>query len=255
VFENVEHRENYYQFDMVVLKLASRALHEAGVAGAGERFKASEDGFFVTRLEYDYRSCQTGHPGGMMEPHDLPTREPDDGVASATQLSILLASATSAIDEEFRRAERLDAKSRNQTTITGTFFAVVQAVVIGLLNGLLGGDGTRDASAFVPWLAVAGGVAAIATLVAVLVSYDSWKLRDDPTLSVKTIRDYIDAAREGNPAVGVKLVSAYADIAEGRRKNNAKRAKALDGAAKACGVALLFIGVELVLAFVAVAVQ
>jgi hypothetical protein len=55
--------------------------------------------------------------------------------------------------------------------------------------------------------------------------------------------------------VGVKLVSAYADIAEGRRKNNAKRAKALDGAAKACGVALLFIGVELVLAFVAVAVQ
>jgi hypothetical protein len=56
----------------------------------------------------------------MMEPHDLPTREPDDGVASATQLSILLASATSAIDEEFRRAERLDAKSRNQTTMRYT---------------------------------------------------------------------------------------------------------------------------------------
>lgn len=191
----------------------------------------------------------------MTEPKDLPTRDQDDGAASATQLSILMSSATSAIDEEFKRSERLDAKSRNQLTITGTFFAVVQAVVIGLLNGLLGGDEGNDASAFVPWLAVAGGVAAIAMFVAVVVSYRSWKLRDDPTLSIQTIRAYIDAARQGNPAVGVKLVSAYADIAEGRRTNNAKRADALDDAVKGCGVALVFIGAELVLAFVAVAAQ
>jgi hypothetical protein len=191
----------------------------------------------------------------MMEPMDLPTRDQDDGAASATQLSILLSSATSAIDEEFRRSERLDAKSRNQLTITGTFFAVVQAVVVGLLNGLLGRDTSTDASAFVPWLAILGGIAAIAMLVAVLVSYRSWKLRDDPALSMSTIRNYIDAARQGNPAVGVKLVSAYADIAEGRRANNAVRAAALNDAAKACGVALLFTSAELVLAFVAVAVQ
>jgi len=80
----------------------------------------------------------------------------------------------------------------------------VQAVVIGLLNGVLGGDATNDAPAFVPWLAVAGGVAAIAMLVAVVVSYRSWKLRDDPTLSTRTIKTYIDAARQGNPAVGVR---------------------------------------------------
>lgn len=190
-----------------------------------------------------------------MEPKDLPTRDQGDGTASATQLSILLFSATSAIDEEFRRSERLDLKSRNQIAITGTFFAVVQAVVIGLLNGLLGGDATNDASAFVPWLAIAGGIAAIAMLAAVVVSHRSWKLRDDPTLSIKTIRTYIDAARQGNPAVGVKLVSAYANIAEGRRTNNGKRADALDDAAKVCGIALLFISAELVLAFVAVAVQ
>jgi len=190
-----------------------------------------------------------------MEPKDLPTRDEAGAGASATQLSILLSSATSAIDEEFRRSERLDAKSRNQLTITGTVFAVVQAVVVGLLNGLLGGDETNDASGFVPWLAIAGAVAAIAMFVAVAVSYHSWKLRDDPALSIKTIRAYIDAARQGNPAVGVKLVSAYADVAEGRRTNNGKRADALDSAAKACGVALLFTGAELVLAFVAVAVQ
>jgi hypothetical protein len=191
----------------------------------------------------------------MTEPKDLRARDQEDGAASATQLSILLASATSTIDEEFKRSERLDAKSRNQLTIAGTFFAIVQAVVIGLLNGLLGGDGNNDASAFVPWLAIAGGAAAIAMLVAVLVSYRAWRLRDDPALSTKTIKAYIEAARQGNPAVGVKLVGAYADIAEGRRKNNGARAEALDDAAKACGVALLFTAVQLVLAFVAVAVQ
>lgn len=42
---------------------------------------------------------------------------------------------------------------------------------------------------------------------------------------------------------------------EGRRANNAQRADALEAAAKACGVALAFITIELVLAFVAVAVQ
>jgi len=191
----------------------------------------------------------------MSEPKDIPARNEADRGASATQLSILLSAAMAAIDEEFRRSERLDAKSRNQVTITGTFFAVVQAVVIGLLNGVLGGDADNNASSFVPWLALAGGVAAIATLGAVVVSYRSWQLRDDPTLSTKTIKAYVDAAREGNPAVGVKLVNAYADVAEGRRRNNGTRAHALDDAAKACGVALLFIAVELVLAFVAVAVQ
>jgi hypothetical protein len=53
----------------------------------------------------------------MGEAAGLTSRMPDDGGASATQLSVLLSSATSAIDEEFKRSERLDAKSRNQITI------------------------------------------------------------------------------------------------------------------------------------------
>jgi hypothetical protein len=190
----------------------------------------------------------------MTKPADIPSNVPD-AAASATQLSILLASAREAIDEEFKRSERLDAKARNQVGITATFFAVVQAGVIGLFNGLLGGGGTEDASAFVPWLAIAGGIAAVATICAIFISYGAWRLRDDPTLKIKTIRDYLDAARMGNPAVGAKLVGAYADVADGRRTNNAKRAKALEKAGVACGVAMAFIGVELVLAFVAAGVQ
>lgn len=191
----------------------------------------------------------------MSDPTELPAGKPEKPDASATQLTILLNAATSAIDEEFKRSERLDAKSRNQLTVTAGFFAVVQAVTVGLVNGTLGATTTHKASSFVVCLAITGAVAAVALVVAVVVSYQSWKLRDDPTLSIKTIREYIDAARRGNPAVGAKLVSAYADIADGRRKNNATRADALDCAAKACGATIAFIGVELILGFVAVAIR
>jgi hypothetical protein len=191
----------------------------------------------------------------MTEPADLPARESDNGGSSATQLSILLASATSMIDEEFKRSERLDAKSRNQIALVGAFFAVVQAGVIGLINGSLGSTERHDASSFVPWLAIAGGVAAAALVGALALSYRAWKLHDDPALSPETIDAYKEHARQGNPAVGVKLIGAYTEIAEGRRANNERRAKSLESAAIACAVAMTFIAIELVLAFVAVGVQ
>lgn len=191
----------------------------------------------------------------MMEHAESPTRMPRKGEGSATQVSVLLSAATSLIDEEFRRSERLDAKSRNLVTIAGSFFAVVQAVVVGLINGSLGATETHDASSFILWLAIAGGFATIATVVALFLSYNAWRLRDDEALAVKTIRDYRDAARDDNPAVGVQLVDVYANIAENRRSVNRKRAGAVDRAAIACGLAMALIGTELVLAFVAVAVQ
>lgn len=173
---------------------------------------------------------------------------------SATQLSLLLDAAQAIISEEFKRSERLDAKSRNQITVVGSFFAVVQAIVVGLLNGALKPTGS-SASDFVPWLAVTGGAAAIAMIVALAVSYRAWKLRDDPALGIDTISNYLDAARDGNPAVGVHLVNGLVQIARGRRSANTSRADALENAAIACGVALALTGVELILAFVAIGVQ
>jgi hypothetical protein len=191
----------------------------------------------------------------MDEPASLPSSASGDDGASATQLSILLSSATSIIDEEFRRSERLDAKSRNQIALTATFFAVVQAGVIGLINGTLGSSKGHPASSLVPWLAGSGGLAGIALVVAVVISSRAWRLLDDPALKIKTIRDYLGPAREGNPAVGAKLVDAYSDIAEGRRANNKTRAVALEAATKACGAAFVCIAIELTLAFVAIGVQ
>jgi hypothetical protein len=191
----------------------------------------------------------------MGDVEGLRAKMPSDSGASATQLSILLSSATSAIDEEFKRSERLDAKSRNQITITGSFFTVAQAIVVGLINGSLGGSDTHPASSFIPWLSAAGGVAALAMIGALVVSHAAWKLRNDETLVIDTIRDYIAPALEGNPRVGVNLVEAYSDIAEQRRSNNTVRANALERATIACSAAIAFISIELVLAFIAAAVQ
>lgn len=173
----------------------------------------------------------------------------------ATQLSVLLDAATAIIDEEFRRSERLDAKSRNMVTIMGAFFTVVLAVVAALINETLFATSTQDTSPFVLWLCIGGGVATIGVLIALTWSYEAWKLRDEEALQVKTIRDYRDAAYNGNPAVGAKLVDAYATIAEDRRRVNAERADAVEAAAIACGIAMLLIGTELVLALVAVAAR
>jgi hypothetical protein len=199
--------------------------------------------------------CNNRKRSAVTNPSDMPTPPASEPGAAATQLSILLSAATAAVDEEFKRSERLDAKSRNQVTVAGTWFAVAQAVVVGLVNGTLGSSATNSASAFVPWLAAMGGVAALLTAVATLVSYNAWRLRDDPALSIDTIRAYRDFARAGNAAVGVKLVSAYADVASGRRANNAFRAKAVDRAAGFCGLAMLVVSLELLLAFVAVATR
>ncbi len=190
----------------------------------------------------------------MDRPASLAPKQPKDG-ASATQLSILLTSATSIIDEEFKRSERVDAKSRNQIALVASFFAVTQAGVIALLDGALGAHEHHAASSFVPWLAGVAIIAAAAITGAVFVSYRAWRLFDDPTLAIKTIRAYRDAAVDGNPAVGAKLVEAYAEIAEGRRDNNKKRTDALERATKACAVSVGCVAVELAVAFVAVAVH
>lgn len=190
----------------------------------------------------------------MTDPADVPIPPASQNVA-ADQLSILLSATTATVEEEFKRSERLDAKSRNQVTVAGTWFAIAQAVVVGLVNGSLGPSQNRGTSSLVPWLAGVGGIAALLTGVATVISYNAWRLRDDPALSVDSLGEYIDFARAGNAAVGVKLVAAYVTVAKGRRENNSRRAMAVDRAALACGLAMLAVSAELVLAFIAVATR
>jgi hypothetical protein len=190
-----------------------------------------------------------------MEPVELPTRESSGGDQGATQLSILLSSVTAMIDEEFKRSERLDAKARNQITIAGTFFAVVQAVVVGLINGSLGATETHGRSSWVWVLSIAGVIGGISVVGALYYSYRAWQLQDDSVLEAETITEYVNQAREGNPAVGVNLIKAFSTILEDRRGKNRLRAESVESAAKACAFALAFVSIELILSFLAVAIQ
>lgn len=206
------------------------------------------------------RSTAAGGPANMGQamvgPSELPARTvPPSSGEPATQLSILLASATSTIEEEFKRSERLDAKSRNLIAVVGAFFAVAQAVVIGLINGSLAATEHHARSSFVLWLGVAGAIACAILVVAIVFSVKAWRLRKDPALGPGTIEAYLSAARAGNPAVGVKLVEAYVKIAKGRRQNNELRAKELERAELWCFVATFMTGIELILAFIAAAAQ
>jgi cellobiose-specific phosphotransferase system component IIC len=193
--------------------------------------------------------------GPMEEQSKSPASvRPKGDAEGAAQLSLLLHAATAVVDEEFKRSERYDAKSRNLITVTGAFFAVVQAVVVALINGSLAATKAHDASTFVPWIVTAGIASTLGLAVAVYYSYRAWQLRDEDAVAIKTIRAYRDAALAGNPAVGAKLVDGYTTVAERRREVNEDRATAVDAAAIGCGIAMALIGTELIVALVAAAV-
>jgi len=188
----------------------------------------------------------------MSEPTEIPDAGSVDEAKSATQLGILLDAAVHLVDEQNRITERLDAKARNQLTIAAAFFAGVQAGVISLVGGPLGPSAGSDASPYIPYLLGVASVAVVTFIVAVLISYRTWKLRPAMVLSVKTIRDYIPFARQGRSGVGAKIVTAYTDIVQERQRQNAERAAALRKASWACALTLVVVAAELILGFSAV---
>jgi hypothetical protein len=192
----------------------------------------------------------------VTEPSELPNRpiRGDDAARSATQLTILLDAAKATVDEEFKRSERLDAKSRNQMTLAATMFGVAQAIAVGLVNSVLAQDGTK--AAVLAGLVAGAGIIALGGLAwALTLSYRSWDLRNEKALAIETFEKYVGAALAGNPNVGAKLLTQYAKVARARRDNNNARVSAVERSARACAVTSAWVGVELVLAFAAVILQ
>ena len=194
----------------------------------------------------------------MTEPSELPNRpvHGEEAARSATQLTILLQAAMATVDEEFKRSERLDTKSRNQMTLTATMFGVAQAIAVGLVNGVLASENAK-AEYLVAFVAGAAIIALVCLAWALWRSYRSWDLQMEKALGIETFDEqmYLGAAKAGNPNVGVNLVTAYAQIARVRRENSTARAKAVNRAMIACGVTLGWVSVELALAFAAVIAQ
>lgn len=153
---------------------------------------------------------------------------PDEG----RQLGLLLNTAQSLIEEEFRRSERLDAKSRNQFTAVGGLFALVMVATVGVLNALLDQDKVNG------WVYPVLGTCALASIIALFAaliwSLGAWRLRESDALDPDTIEEYVPHAEHGNLAVAKNLIQAQAQILRNRRAQNAARAEALERATRAC---------------------
>jgi len=158
----------------------------------------------------------------------LSTGDADEG----QQLSVLLDTARSMVDEEVRRGERLDAKSRNQFTAVGALFAVVMATTAGVLNALIDQDKV-DAWVY-PVLGGCALASILALLAALIWSLEAWRLRESPALDETTIMKYVPFAESGNLAVTKNLIKAYAHMLQGRREGNTERASDLENATRAC---------------------
>jgi len=179
------------------------------------------------------------------KPSPIPSGGPDDG----RQVGLLLDAAKDMLDEEFRRSDRVETKSRHAFAAAGALFAVVMATTAGVLNALL------DQSKVHGWVYPVLGGAALASIVALGVAL-IWtlkvqKLRKTDALEVTTIEDYIDWAERGNPAVAKKLIQIYARLLDSRRESNGQRAEDLKAATKACVFAAGASLVQLAAVFVA----
>jgi hypothetical protein len=186
---------------------------------------------------------------------NIPASAYEDPAKTASQLSLLLDAARGAVDEEFKRTERIEAKARNQTTFTATLFAGAQVLVVGLINGVLTDGG--NISGFIPWLAAVGGIATLVAMAAFAASYRVWSLREESTVALSDMSgsDYIGAAIVGNPRVGINLVLHYSEIASDRQTVNDDRVRRLTFATTTCFLSNAVVAAEIALAFVAVAVR
>lgn len=182
-------------------------------------------------------------------PSDTHEVHPGSAEEASEQLGMLLETARSMADEEFRRSERLDAKSRNQFTAIGALFAVIMATTAGVLNALIDTDKVDH------WVYPLLGGCALATTVALGLalawSLETWRLRVTDTLDPDTIETYIPYAERGNRAVAINLIRAYAHILRERQAQNKDRADVLKRATVACGLAGVASLVQLGAVFVA----
>ena len=176
---------------------------------------------------------------------DLPAGAPDEG----KQLALLLETARHMVDEEFRRSDRLDGKSRNQFTVVGALFAVVMATTAGVLNALLDEKGVAEW--VYPLLAGCALLTIIALAMAFMWSLETWRVRPNDALDPETLEQYVSHAERGNIAVAKHLIGAYAQILRDRRRLNKERVADLKRATVACGVAALAALVQLAAVFVA----
>ncbi|MCP9490253.1 MAG: hypothetical protein MSC31_10310 [Solirubrobacteraceae bacterium MAG38_C4-C5] len=173
----------------------------------------------------------------------MSTTQPMDLEHGATGegLKQVVEAARKALDQEFQRAERYDAKARGQMTLAGSWFAVVQAVAAVSLRG-------DTPPVWATAIAIAAVVAGIALFTAMRRSARVWKLRPQPAVNQETLEDMLLSAEREPERFGRQLVLLYRNLLGKAQQVNADRASALEGATGAWWWALALAFAELAVA-------
>jgi protein-S-isoprenylcysteine O-methyltransferase Ste14 len=178
-----------------------------------------------------------GYPAivSAARPMDIEHGAPEEGVKQVVEV------ARSALDEEFQRAERYDAKARGQMMLAGSWFAVVQAVAAVSLRG-----DTPNAWALA--IAAAAVLAGLVLIWAMRQSARVWKLRSQPAINQETLEDMLSSAEQDPERFGHELVLLYRNLLGNAQDVNAKRASAFEDATGAWWWALALAFAELAIA-------
>jgi hypothetical protein len=163
-------------------------------------------------------------------------RIPHDG-----GLEPVIDAAKSALEFENQRADRLDSKARNQMTLAGSWFAVVQAVAAVVLAA-------HTPIGWVIALGATASVAGLALIIAIRLSANVWKLRPQPAVTQETLEDMTQAAQENPETFSEQLVLQYRHMLGHLQEVNNARVNALDAATFWWWVALSLAFVELTVA-------
>ena len=142
---------------------------------------------------------------------------------NSDDLKHVLDVARSALDREFQRAERFDAKARGQATLAGSWFAVTQAVTAVSIR-----SSTPDC-----WLVgilVASLLQAVSLLFLLAASARVWKLQEREDVGPKTLAAMRDSV--GDADFADKAISLYSKMLDGAQKANERRTTALEQASK-----------------------
>lgn len=158
---------------------------------------------------------------------------------------LAIEAARAAIEQEFKIAERNEAKSRNLLGAIAAWFAVVQPAAVFALRD---SANTTETGYLVASLIIAAAVAGAAAFVVLVLHVRAWGLKDEEDVAPEGLHEMLAAARDPHRDFASDLITHYSDLLTTRRANNAARAHTFDIARRWVIVAAMTTLVELAVA-------
>ncbi len=145
------------------------------------------------------------------------------------------------VDQEFRRTERLDNKSRQAFALAAGFFAVTQAGAFASFGESAVSSSERC------WLLIAAVVTVVALTYTAIQLYHAERLRPEGSVHIESVLDWCLESSEKKMLTAWLILAHHAASTE-RNKSNGDRAEQTKAVVNAAGFTLFFCGAELILA-------